>query len=55
MASLSEDDRKVIKDHPLGESLGRLLEPLQDVERSYSLISSLDGPDDRSEQDCPQA
>ncbi|OJD20317.1 hypothetical protein ACJ73_08347 [Blastomyces percursus] len=49
MASLSEDDHKVIKDHPLDDSLDKLRRSLLDVERSYSVVSSFDGPDDKSE------
>jgi hypothetical protein len=50
MASLLEDDRKVVEDHPLYDSLDRLRKSLEDVERSYSILSQLDGTDDVSEQ-----
>ncbi|OJD20325.1 hypothetical protein ACJ73_08339 [Blastomyces percursus] len=50
MACLSQDDCDVINDHPLGDCLERLQKSLQDVERSYSIVSSLDEADDRSEK-----
>lgn len=55
MTSLSEHERNVVESHALGESLNHLLEPLQDVERSYSLVNSLGVADDRPEQDCQEA
>ena len=55
MTSLLEHEHNVVKSHALNESLNHLLKPLQDAERSYSLVSSLDGADDRSEQDCQKA
>ncbi|KMU74789.1 hypothetical protein CISG_00719 [Coccidioides immitis RMSCC 3703] len=51
MASLSEDDHKVIKHYPLNDSLGRVRELLQEVERSYALVSSVDGAEDGPEHD----
>ncbi|EER27791.1 hypothetical protein CPC735_031270 [Coccidioides posadasii C735 delta SOWgp] len=51
MASLSEDDHKVIKHCPLNDSLGRARELLQEVERSYALVSSVDGAEDGPEHD----
>lgn len=55
MTSLSEHERNVVESHALGESLNHLLEPLQDVERSYSLVNSLGVADDRPDQDCQKA
>ncbi|KAL1976835.1 hypothetical protein VTN31DRAFT_3117 [Thermomyces dupontii] len=36
MASLSEEELRVIRDHPLGNALDTLIEPLRDVDSSYS-------------------
>nr|KMM69394.1 hypothetical protein CPAG_05710 [Coccidioides posadasii RMSCC 3488] len=55
MTSLSETEHEVVKSHTLGKSLDHLLEPLQDAERSYSFISSLDGTDDTPEQGYQKA
>ncbi|OJD28487.1 hypothetical protein ACJ73_00118 [Blastomyces percursus] len=55
MASLSEDDRDIIKRHPFRKSLDHLRKSLQDVERSFSVASSLDGANDSSEHDCQKA
>jgi hypothetical protein len=52
MTSLSEDDRKAVNDHSLNDSVDRFRKSLQDVERSYSVSSSLDGANDSSEHDC---
>ncbi|KAL1952767.1 hypothetical protein VTO42DRAFT_4273 [Malbranchea cinnamomea] len=52
MASLSDDDRQIIKDHPLSDFLDHLRPSLESVERSYSVAGSLDGVDDRLAQHC---
>ncbi|EER24891.1 hypothetical protein CPC735_014890 [Coccidioides posadasii C735 delta SOWgp] len=49
MTSLSEDDRKTIKDHPLNDSLDRLQRSLLDVEHS------LDRANDIPEHICQEA
>ncbi|QVM09499.1 hypothetical protein D8B26_004159 [Coccidioides posadasii str. Silveira] len=54
-AVLTRTRHEVVKSHTLGKSLDHLLEPLQDAERSYSFISSLDGTDDTPEQGYQKA
>ncbi|QVM12187.1 hypothetical protein D8B26_006822 [Coccidioides posadasii str. Silveira] len=55
MASLSEDDCKIINNHPLNDSLDQLRRSLLDAEHSYSSVSSLDSADDRPEHLCQEA
>lgn len=50
MAFLSEPERKLIKNHAIGQLFDHSLRPLQDAERSYSAFSSVDGVDDTFEQ-----
>ncbi|KAL9607795.1 MAG: hypothetical protein Q9167_007323 [Letrouitia subvulpina] len=50
MANSSQNDRKIIAEHPLDTSLDRLREPLRNIEQSYKLSSlsfdgAADGPD----------
>ena len=48
MANLSDDDRKIIEEHPLGNTLDRLRDALQNAEQSYDAASG--EPDIRAQK-----